>query len=135
MTHSPTPWKLEDSDPAWPPHLVGADCHVALVMNKSHVAYEANAAFIVTAVNSHEALVEALKAARKQLEPFAAVAAIFSDREPQHGDIIHGWEFSSGSADLRVSHCKAAAKSITEIDAALQSIQPVPALTIEGSGE
>lgn len=61
MTHTPTPWKNCENA------IYGADrtpiCDTMRVLNvdNNDSPYEANAEFIVRAVNSHEELVEALK--------------------------------------------------------------------------
>jgi hypothetical protein len=55
------------------------------------------------------------------LEPFAKVATLFADRIPQHGDVIQGWEFTSGTAELRISQCQRAAEALAKIDAAIKA--------------
>lgn len=69
--------------------------------------------------SKHDELVKVLKEAQDALEPFRAVAYIFRDRTPQHGDVIQAWEFTSGSAELRISHCVKAAFVLTKVTAAL----------------
>lgn len=67
---------------------------------------------------------DALAELASALEPFAKVASLFKDRKPQHGDIIHAWEFTSGSAELRVSDCKRAADALALIDMARRAALP-----------
>jgi hypothetical protein len=76
-THTPTPWALNLN---WVGHVydvAGPDyqpiCMVALDEHHHDVRL-ANAAFIVKAVNAHEALVEALEDARLELEAYELAA-------------------------------------------------------------
>jgi len=77
--HTPTPWIVEAGDdyfitaegyPKDPPKVVdnnlGEDVLVALVGNQTSDCGEANARFIVRAVNNHEVLVEALQLALRE---------------------------------------------------------------------
>ena len=60
--HTPTPWRGHDMETATlvgPDHLSIADCNAR---NRLVAENRANAALIVRAVNSHAALVEALRA-------------------------------------------------------------------------
>lgn len=70
MSHTPTPWKLEEiapDDPAWEAFEIwSATASAKMIANGSGTANmrvfgHGNAAFIVRAANSHEALVKALK--------------------------------------------------------------------------
>ena len=62
-THTPTPWRNDLHN-----NILAGDVTVATVWgdNKDKPTKE-NAAFIVRAVNSHEALLEAVKTAREML--------------------------------------------------------------------
>jgi len=75
--HTPTPWKVQPHD-GWmanklpPIEILGADGRV-VACNTSYYPTpisEANAAFIVKAVNSHTALVEALTAIHRRAVAF-----------------------------------------------------------------
>lgn len=115
VKHTPTPWtvwsgegysatgrartsvcrhvgELESND-----HTCVAD-----VLGDTEAKSHANAAFIVTAVNSHDALVKAL-------QPFAHIAEVLGDKPPQGtGDVLHEWQLMSGMAALLHSDCIAA---------------------------
>ena len=62
--HTPTPWSYDGRD-IWATNS-GNAVNVARLLTPKLA--EANAAFIVKAVNSHAALVEALKAAQSYIE-------------------------------------------------------------------
>ena len=70
--HTPTPWGLNPDDRpgmAWNVEIVegdNPDMRIAFMANGRHS--EANAAFIVKAVNNHDALVKALQGAMVVLE-------------------------------------------------------------------
>ena len=69
-SHSPTPWRAELSDREWNAWIVSMPdrCCAKVwgwVENQSTV--EANAEFIVRAVNAHDALVEALRGLKTEL--------------------------------------------------------------------
>ena len=87
--------------------------------------WESDAASAVTNEAAREitALRAALVGARKALEPFEQVAYIYRDRTPQHGDVIQAWEFTSGSAELRVSHCMEAQLAGRAIDKLLGTLK------------
>ena len=75
--HTPTPWVNQEgmSVGSKPLEICTSDCRalIALVLDRPDISHqsEANAAFIVRACNSHEALVEALKQALELIEPSA----------------------------------------------------------------
>lgn len=83
--HTPTPWKLESGN-LWENLCscvarvggVAGDLGIGIMAPKSPNSYsekenKANAAFIVRAVNSHEALIEATKNLIKTLESFDGI--------------------------------------------------------------
>ena len=63
--HTPTPWVADPDDREgyeWNIHIIdGQDGHNRICFMSNGPETEANAAFIVKAVNSHDALVEALQ--------------------------------------------------------------------------
>ncbi|MEZ2132736.1 MULTISPECIES: hypothetical protein [unclassified Sinorhizobium] len=73
--HTPTPWRMDDDIRfGETPRVYGADKHICEVANAelpidAQEEWIANAAFIVKACNSHEALIEALKAVEAYLGP------------------------------------------------------------------
>jgi hypothetical protein len=59
--HTPTPWKIGDRKPyieVWGPMRMNSS---PILASMEHEPRDANAAFIVKAVNNHEALIKALK--------------------------------------------------------------------------
>lgn len=60
QTHTPTPWKLDDTRPMV--YVMGADGETIASFDRRSIE-EANAAFIVRAVNAHEELLFACKEA------------------------------------------------------------------------
>jgi hypothetical protein len=94
LGHTPTPWKY-DNIPGkdrygFPCHLhrIGTDAENAYVldMEDRHATDNADAAFIVRAVNNHDALVEALDRLLKRATETAN--AYYSFGEKGAGDII-----------------------------------------------
>lgn len=71
MAHSPLPWKL--GEPAARECIVGTDGHHVVCFGHDYDDYgridPADAVFIVRAVNCHQTLVDALKAALPWIDP------------------------------------------------------------------
>ena len=70
--HTPTPWMVTSWDDRTTISPVNEDAVIATLwpFMRAHgdLPHEANAAFIVKAVNMHEELVDALKACRRQMQ-------------------------------------------------------------------
>ena len=66
MTHTPTPWKQGFKDN----QCIYADYKNVANVQCREKEWQANAEFIVRAVNAHEELVEACKGAIEQMEGF-----------------------------------------------------------------
>jgi len=61
VSHTPTPWKVTTTNEVWMSSVCGSDGDEIAQCFKFKNESEANAAFIVRAVNSHEELLEAAK--------------------------------------------------------------------------
>ena len=102
-THSPLPWTRDRYC-----HLVSADgkeVRVSRMTLSGGADCDANEELILTAVNSHEALVRALKAAHEDML-----------------DLNEYWNGMNGSAVDACQHtCEVSEKAMNAIDAALRS--------------
>lgn len=84
VEHTPTPWEIITLQDAVP-HLMGADHARVALLDDCHLDNEAqaNAAFILRAVNAHDALVEAIRVAALRLselnEPSSPLGAVRDD--------------------------------------------------------
>ena len=70
MTHTPTPWRVEQHG-----YIFGNDSQSVLATARAY--RDIDAAFIVCAVNNHQALIEALASARLMLYAWKAARKNF----------------------------------------------------------
>ncbi len=85
---TPRPWRLLGPDGS---NIIAPTGQVIIVADKAERHWKANAALIVRAVNSHAALVEALKSmlpyAKKLLQVSGSIDGIVGDRDDTLWDI------------------------------------------------